>query len=213
MPCGREIRLRRVKSLRRWGIYFISLDAKRQISQFAEQIISPWAKRAILLSVWIKRFEYWARSVSRGAGLQWRPLHEVQKHRPSRQARPSPSAPAIDIKPFRSIWLYFFCSFSNTFSNTFNFLWLIDTAWIFSICTKNRWYIKDLQVIKQIIITQCKEYSMQLQNRVPGFVAERCRWQMQRGEDGAAVKIWRNTAIFWAPQEGLRSNFKSVCIS
>ena len=30
----------------------------------------------------------------RGAGLRWRPLHEVQKHRPSRQARPSPSAPA-----------------------------------------------------------------------------------------------------------------------
>lgn len=50
-----------------------------------------------------------------------------------------------------------------------------------------------------------------LQNRMPGFVAERCRWQMQRGEDGAAVKIWRNTAIFWAPQEGLRSNFKSFC--
>ena len=44
---------------------------------------------------------------------------------------------------------------------------------------------------------------------MPGFVAERCRWQMQRGEDGAAVKIWRNTAIFWAPQEGLQSNFKS----
>ena len=66
-------------------------------------------------------------------------------------------------------------------------------------------------MIKQIIITQCKEYSMQPQNRVPGFVAERCRWQMQRGEDGAAVKIWRNTAIFWAPQEGLRSNFKSFC--
>ena len=44
---------------------------------------------------------------------------------------------------------------------------------------------------------------------MPGFVAERCRWQMKRGEDGAAVKIWRNTAIFWAPQEGLRSNFKS----
>ena len=163
---------------------------------------------------WVKWFRLrGTRSVLRGAGLRWRPLHEVQKHRPSRQARPSPSAPAIDIKPFRSIWLYFFCSFSNTFSNTFNFLWLIDTAWIFSICTKNRWYIKDLQVIKQIIITQCKEYSMQLQNRVPGFVAERCRWQMQRGEDGAAVKIWRNTAIFWAPQEGLRSNFKSVCIS
>lgn len=37
---------------------------------------------------------------------------------------------------------------------------------------------------------------------MPGFVAERCPWQMQRGEDGAAVKIWRNTAIFWAPQEG-----------
>ena len=65
MPCGREIRLRRVKSLRRWGIYFISLDAKRQISQFAEQIISPWAKRTISLFIWIKRFEYWARSVSR----------------------------------------------------------------------------------------------------------------------------------------------------
>ena len=48
---------------------------------------------------------------------------------------------------------------------------------------------------------------------MPGFVAERCRWQMQRGEDGTAVKIWRNTAIFRAPQEGLRSNFKSVCIS
>ena len=48
---------------------------------------------------------------------------------------------------------------------------------------------------------------------MPGFVAERCRWQMKRGEDGAAVKIWRNIAIFWAPQEGLRSNFKSVCIS
>ena len=30
----------------------------------------------------------------RGAGLRWRPLHEVQKHRPSRQARPSPSASA-----------------------------------------------------------------------------------------------------------------------
>lgn len=44
---------------------------------------------------------------------------------------------------------------------------------------------------------------------MPGFVAERCRWQMQRGEDGAAVKIWRNTAMFWAPQEGLQSNFKS----
>ena len=26
---------------------------------------------------------------------------------------------------------------------------------------------------------------------MPGFVAERCRWQMQRGEDGAAVKICR----------------------
>ena len=26
----------------------------------------------------------------RGAGLRWRPLHEVQKHRPSRQARLSP---------------------------------------------------------------------------------------------------------------------------
>ena len=65
MPCGREIRLRRMKSLRRWGIYFISLDAKRQISQFAEQIISPWAKRTISLFIWIKRFEYWARSVSR----------------------------------------------------------------------------------------------------------------------------------------------------
>ena len=65
MPCGREIRLRRVKSLRRWGIYFISLDAKHQISQFAEQIISPWAKRTISLFVWTKRFEYWARSVSR----------------------------------------------------------------------------------------------------------------------------------------------------
>ena len=65
MPCGREIRLRRVKSLRRWGIYFISLDAKRQISQFAEQIISPWAKRTISLFVKIKCFEYWMRSVSR----------------------------------------------------------------------------------------------------------------------------------------------------
>lgn len=43
---------------------------------------------------------------------------------------------------------------------------------------------------------------------MPGFVAERCRWQMQRGEDGAAVKIWRNTAIFWESQEGLQSNFK-----
>lgn len=57
-------------------------------------------------------------------------------------------------------------------------------------------------MIKQIIITYCKEYSMQLQNHVPGFVAERCRWQMQRGEDGATVKIWRCYAIFWAPQEG-----------
>ena len=65
MPCGREIRLRRVKSPRRWGIYFISLDAKRQISQFAEQIISPWAKRTISLFVKIKCFEYWTRSVSR----------------------------------------------------------------------------------------------------------------------------------------------------
>ena len=116
MPCGREIRLWRVKSLRRWGIYFISLDAKRQISQFAEQIISPWAKRTISLFVWIKRFEYCTRSVSRGAGLRWRPLHEVQKHRPSRQARPSPSAPAMkkalanasvffnEINPFRDLW-------------------------------------------------------------------------------------------------------------
>ena len=34
------------------------------------------------------------------------------------EATSSPSAPAIDIKPFRSIWLYFFCSFSNIFSNT-----------------------------------------------------------------------------------------------
>ena len=40
MPCGREIRLRRVKSLRRCGIYFISLDAKHQISQFTKWIIS-----------------------------------------------------------------------------------------------------------------------------------------------------------------------------
>ena len=63
---------------------------------------------------------------------------------------------------------------------------------------------RDADVMKACFIS--------LQNRVPGFVAERCRWQMQRGEDGAAVKIWRNTAIFWAPQEGLRSNFKSVCI-
>ena len=47
--------------------------------------------------------------------------------------------------------------------------------------------------------------------RVPGFVAERCRRQMQRGEDSVAVKVWRNTAIFWAPQEGLQSNFKSFC--
>ena len=70
MPCGREIRLRRVKSLRRWGLYFISLDAKRQISQFAEQIISPWAKRTISLFVKIKCFEYWTQSVSRGAGLR-----------------------------------------------------------------------------------------------------------------------------------------------
>ena len=46
-------------------IYFISLDAKHQISQFVEQIISPWAKRTISLFVWTKRFEYWARSVSR----------------------------------------------------------------------------------------------------------------------------------------------------
>ncbi len=53
--------------------------------------------------------------VPRGAGLRWRPLHEVQKHRPSRQARPSPSAPAIDIKPFRSIWLYFFALFLTFF--------------------------------------------------------------------------------------------------
>lgn len=43
-------------------------------------------------------------------------------------------------------------------------------------------------MIKQIIITQCKEYSMQPQNRVPGFVAERCRWQMQRGEDAQRSK-------------------------
>lgn len=63
------------------------------------------------------------------------------------------------------------------------------------------------------IISRIFRFQQPLQNRVPGFVAERCRWQMKRGEDGAAVKIWRNTAIFWAPQEGLRSNFKSVCIS
>ena len=44
---------------------------------------------------------------------------------------------------------------------------------------------------------------------MPGFVAERCRWQMQRGEYGAAVKIWRCYAIFWESQEGLQSNFKS----
>lgn len=43
-------------------------------------------------------------------------------------------------------------------------------------------------MIKQIIITHCKEYSIQLQNRVPGFVAERCRWQMQRGEDAQRSK-------------------------
>ena len=62
------------------------------------------------------------------------------------------------------------------------------------------------------IISRIFRFQQPLQNRVPGFVTERCRQQMQRGEDGAAVKIWRNTAIFWAPQEGLRSNFKSVCI-
>lgn len=39
----------------------------------------------------------------------------VRKVKPKRT--PSPSAPAIDIKPFRSIWLYFF-ALLLTFSNT-----------------------------------------------------------------------------------------------
>ena len=82
MPCGREIRLRRVKSLRRWGIYFISLDAKRQISQFAEQIISPRAKRTISLFVWIKRFEYCTRSVSMGAEAPSEPAGETKSFCP-----------------------------------------------------------------------------------------------------------------------------------
>ena len=68
------------------------------------------------------------------------------------------------------------------------------------------------EILRDCILTHgLIEACFLLQNRVPGFVAERCRWQMQRVEDGAAVKIWRNTAIFWAPQEGVRSNFKSFC--
>lgn len=43
----------------------------------------------------------------RGAGLRWRPLHEVQKHRPSRQARPSPSAPAIESTEFSVLFPLF----------------------------------------------------------------------------------------------------------
>lgn len=43
----------------------------------------------------------------RGAGLRWRPLHEVQKHRPSRQARPSPSAPAKKAPIFRCFFPLF----------------------------------------------------------------------------------------------------------
>ena len=66
---------------------------------------------------WVKWFRLrGTRSVLRGAGLRWRPLHEVQKHRPSRQARPSPSAPAMkkalanasaffnEINPFWDLW-------------------------------------------------------------------------------------------------------------
>ena len=86
-------------------IYFISLDAKHQISQFAEQIISPWVKRAISLFLRFKTL-----NIGRGA------FQVVQKHRPSRQARPSPSAPAMkkalanasaffnEINPFRDLW-------------------------------------------------------------------------------------------------------------
>ena len=44
----------------------------------------------------------------RGAGLRWRPLHEVQKHRPSRQARPSPSAPAKTKRHLRVSFLFCF---------------------------------------------------------------------------------------------------------
>ena len=43
--------------------------------------------------------------MSRGAGVRWTPLNTVgiQKHRPSRQARPSPSAPAKTKKGLSQI--------------------------------------------------------------------------------------------------------------
>ena len=105
MPCGREIRLRRVKSLRRWGIYFISLDAKHQISQFAEQIISPWAKRTISLFVKIKCFEYWTRSVSRGAEAPTEPAGETKSLCPcQKKALAFASAFFNEINPFRDFW-------------------------------------------------------------------------------------------------------------
>lgn len=44
----------------------------------------------------------------RGAGLRWRPLHEVQKHRPSRQARPSPSAPAKKSTEFSVLFSFIY---------------------------------------------------------------------------------------------------------
>ena len=56
---------------------------------------------------WVKWFRLrGTRSVLRGAGLRWRPLHEVQKHRPSRQARPSPSAPAKTKRHLRVSFLF-----------------------------------------------------------------------------------------------------------
>ena len=53
--------------------------------------------------------------MSRGAGVRWTPLNTVgmQKHRPSRQARPSPSAPAkeksldfVDVSTISGFFLF-----------------------------------------------------------------------------------------------------------
>ncbi len=52
---------------------------------------------------------------------------------------------------------------------------------------------------------------------VPGNSAERARWAKQRGGVGAAVEKDEeksrkgDRSLFRAPQEGLRSNFKSFC--
>ena len=149
MPCGREIRLRRVKSLRRWGIYFISLDAKHQISQFAEQIISPWAKRTISLFVKIKCFEYWTRSVSRGAEAPTEPAGETKSLCPcQKKALAFASAFFNEINPFRDFWNALrawntpaACEIAAAVRDLFHFTWC--EASNFTICRANYFTVSE----------------------------------------------------------------------